>query len=92
MASRNANGKVTGLQFSPWNLLLILPLAILITPLYNFDKPRLFGLPFFYWSQLAFVLVGVGSVWVVYVKTRDVGTNPEPAQLAVDDLDEGAGK
>ena len=27
----------------------------LLTPLYNRLEPRLFGLPFFYWCQLAFV-------------------------------------
>ena len=61
----------SGLRWSNWNLLLLVPLAMLITPLINKDGPRLLGLPFFYWSQFAFVIVGVACVAVVYVKTRD---------------------
>lgn len=71
----------SGLRWSNWNLLLLVPLLMLITPLFNMDEPRLFGFPFFYWSQLVFVLVGVGSVALVYVKTKD-----EPDELAVADL------
>jgi hypothetical protein len=79
---------VTGFQFSPWNLLLVVPLLILVTPLFDFDKPRLFGMPFFYWFQLVFVIVGVLCVGVVYVMTKKVGVNPGPDKLTVDDLDE----
>lgn len=81
----------SGLRWSNWNLLLLLPLLMLITPWFNIDEPRLFGFPFFYWSQLVFVLVGVGSVALVYVKTKDepVRTD-EPDRLGVDDLDEGS--
>ena len=32
---------------------------MLITPWFNADEPRLFGMPFFYWIQFAFVPVGV---------------------------------
>jgi Protein of unknown function (DUF3311) len=78
-----------GLRFSPWNLMLLLPFLCLVTPWWNSIEPRLFGMPFFYWSQFAFVLVGVGSVAVVYVRTRD---EPVPeavaAQFDVDELDE----
>ena len=79
-----------GLRVNPWNLLLLVPFLMLITPLINFDQPRLFGMPFFYWSQFAFVLVGVGSVAVVYVRTRDE-QSPEAvsARFDVDELDEG---
>lgn len=63
------------LRFSPWNLLLLLPLTMLITAMYNFDSPRLFGMPFFYWFQFAFVFVGVACVAIVYVKTRHVSGN-----------------
>jgi hypothetical protein len=80
----------SGLRWSNWNLLLLVPLVMLITPLLNFDGPRLFGLPFFYWSQFAFVIVGVVSVGIVYVKTKNEPVNVvEPDQLSVDDLDEG---
>jgi Protein of unknown function (DUF3311) len=88
MSSAKSSRKVTGFQFSPWNFLLVVPLLILVTPLFNFDKPRLFGMPFFYWFQLAFVAVGVICVGIVYVMTKKVGINPGPDRLPVDDLDE----
>ena len=79
-----------GLRFSPWNLMLLVPFLTLVTPWWNSLEPRLFGMPFFYWSQFAFVLVGVGSVAVVYVRTRE---EPVPeivdTPFDVDDLDEG---
>ena len=61
------------LRFSAWNLLLLVPLLMLITAWYNQDGPRLFGMPFFYWYQFAFVFVGVASVAIVFRMTRHVG-------------------
>jgi hypothetical protein len=56
---------------SPWNWLLFLPIVIpLITPLFNRDEPRLFGFPTFYWLQLAFILLGVGTTTLVYQMTK----------------------
>ena len=79
-----------GLRLSPWDLLLLLPFLTLVTPWWNSLEPRLFGMPFFYWSQFAFVLVGVGSVAVVFLRTRDEpATEVAGASLDVDDLDEG---
>ncbi|MGH3830701.1 MAG: DUF3311 domain-containing protein [Pseudonocardiaceae bacterium] len=56
-------------RWSGWNLLLLVPLLVLVTPLYNSDKPRLFGFPFFYWFQFLFIPLGVICVAVVYLKT-----------------------
>jgi hypothetical protein len=81
----------TGLRWSNWNLLLIVPLLMLVTPWFNMDEPRLFGLPFFYWYQFAFVPLGVLAVGLVYVKTKDAPVvTGKPDKLGVDDLDEGA--
>jgi len=81
----------TGLRWSNWNLLLILPLLMLITPWFNIDEPRLFGLPFFYWYQFLFVPLGVLCVGLVYMKTKDAPVvSGKPDKLGVDDLDEGA--
>ncbi|MEV4637440.1 DUF3311 domain-containing protein [Actinoplanes sp. NPDC049548] len=56
---------------SPWNWLLIVPIVVpLLTPLFNHDKPRLFGFPAFYWVQFAFIILGVATTSVVYVMTR----------------------
>lgn len=68
--------------FSWWNLLLLVPLLMLITSWYNFDRPHLGGMPFFYWYQLAFVFVGVICVAIVYAKTKHLrgtrGSDPVP--------------
>jgi hypothetical protein len=56
---------------SPWNWLLVIPVVVpLITPLYNFDSPRLWGFPAFYWIQFAFILLGVVTTSIVYRMTR----------------------
>jgi Protein of unknown function (DUF3311) len=56
---------------SPWNWLLVLPIVLpVLTPIYNFDSPRLWGFPAFYWLQFAFILVGVATTSVVYQMTR----------------------
>jgi hypothetical protein len=74
---------------SPWNLLLLVPFLMLWTPWINHDAPRLFGMPFFYWIQFAFVPLGVVAVAVVYVKTRDDGPPAPGLPPDVDELDEG---
>ena len=62
---------------SPWNWLLLLPLLVtLYPPLYNRRTPELFGLPFFYWYQLAVVAVGVACTFAVYRATR-TGMRPD---------------
>lgn len=56
---------------SPWNWLLILPIVVpLLTFLFNRDKPRLAGFPFFYWAQFAFIILGVACTALVYLMTR----------------------
>lgn len=61
------------LRWSNWNLLLLVPLLGLVTPLYNSVEPRLFGFPFFYWLQFLSIPLGVLCVALVYVKTRNIG-------------------
>jgi hypothetical protein len=82
--------RVTGLVTSPWNLLLLVPLLMLVTPWFNHTDPKLAGLPFFYWFQFLFVIVGVGCVWIVYLATRRKPVVTVSAdELSIDDLDEG---
>jgi uncharacterized membrane protein len=53
------------------NWLILIPTVLpLLVPLYNRDTPRLFGLPFFYWYQLACVLLAIVVVTFVYVMTK----------------------
>ena len=46
-------------------------LVILWPPLYNKAEPTLFGIPFFYWFQLLWVLVSAVFTAVVYLMTRE---------------------
>ena len=56
---------------SPWNWLLVIPILVpLLTPLYNFESPRLWGFPAFYWIQLLFILLGVVTTSIVYQMTK----------------------
>jgi hypothetical protein len=87
MTSTPSQGR--GRRSAWWNLLLLLPLLLLIPGLYDFDQPRLFGMPAFYWIQLAFVVVSVISAGVVVQKmprNEPVRTD-RPNALTVDDLD-----
>jgi hypothetical protein len=80
----------SGFAFNPWNLLLLLPVLMLVTPWFNRVTPRIGGVPFFYWYQFAFVFVGVAAVWIVYLTTRkQPSRTDQPDRLSVDDLDEG---
>jgi hypothetical protein len=47
-------------------LLLIPYIGLLFVPFYNVREPVLFGFPFFYWYQLAFVPVTAFLTWIVY--------------------------
>ncbi len=47
--------------------LLLLPfLGLLYVPLYNRHDPVLFGFPFFYWYQLAWVPGGMLATWLAW--------------------------
>ena len=53
-------------------LILVIPfLVVLWVPSYNRLEPALGGVPFFYWYQLAWILIGAVLVLVVYlIETR----------------------
>lgn len=54
-----------------WYGLLALPFFGLCFPaVYARATPELFGIPFFYWYQLAWVLVTAALMAVVYVKVK----------------------
>ncbi|NJC69624.1 DUF3311 domain-containing protein [Planosporangium thailandense] len=59
---------------SPLYWLLLVPVVVpLLVPLFNADDPRLFGFPRFYWLQLAFIILGVGTTTLVYQLTKRRG-------------------
>jgi hypothetical protein len=76
----------SGLRWNSWNLLLVIPLLWLITPIYNRTGPELFGMPFFYWFQFAGIIVGVTCTSIVFFKTRN---KPAPGG---DDIDAGGSR
>jgi len=56
---------------SRWYLLLPAAIVIpLLTPLYNRSSPELWGLPFFYWCQMVFVVMGASVTAIVQLATR----------------------
>jgi hypothetical protein len=89
MPSAPHTSKASGLRWSNWNLLLLVPLLMLITPFFNIAKPAVFGMPFFYWYQFAFVPVGVLCVGLVFFMTKDEPVEHGPDHLDVGDLDAG---
>jgi hypothetical protein len=60
-----------GRAWSWWYLLMLLQFVpSLWVPLYNHVEPNLFGIPFFYWFQLALVFVGAAVTAIVYFATE----------------------
>jgi hypothetical protein len=49
-----------------WLLLLVPFIGLLWVPFYNFTEPSLFGFPFFYWYQFAWVPITSLLIWLVY--------------------------
>ena len=50
-------------------LFLVIFVATLTVPFFNRIGPTLFGFPFFYWYQLAWVPVTSFLLWLVYRRT-----------------------
>ena len=54
-----------------WNWLLLLPAIGLAFPaVYSRHAPELFGFPFFYWYQIAWILISALLTAVVYFATE----------------------
>jgi hypothetical protein len=54
-----------------WNWLLLVPFLALAFPvLYARQEPALWGLPFFYWYQFAWLFITVLITWIVYAAGR----------------------
>jgi hypothetical protein len=66
-----AQEEVGNPDWSPWVLLLIVPVVLPLVPaIYNRVSPELFGIPAFYWIQLLFVPMSAICTGIVYLKTR----------------------
>jgi len=52
-------------------LLLLLPfVGLLWVPFFNVTEPSLFGFPFFYWYQLAWVPLSSLITWYVWIGVK----------------------
>ena len=68
---RPTRGRARRLDANRWHWLLLIPIVIPLVPaLYNRMEPTLFGLPFFFWSQLAFAFLASAVITVVHLKVR----------------------
>jgi hypothetical protein len=57
--------------WSWWHLLLLVQfVGVLWPPFYNKAEPYLVGLPFFYWYQLLWVIIGAMLTAIVYFATE----------------------
>jgi Protein of unknown function (DUF3311) len=55
-------------RWHPARLLLILPfIAVLWVPFYNRTQPTLWSLPFYYWYQMLWILLGAVVIGLVYL-------------------------
>ena len=67
----SGRGVATSDRNHSWYWLFVLPFVFTLLPwIYNTDSPELFGMPFFYWYQMAWVPVTVVLTIVVYIKTK----------------------
>ena len=57
--------------WSWWYLLFLIQFVLVLwPPFYNLAEPSWIGIPFFYWYQLACVLVGAVLTAIVYFATE----------------------
>jgi hypothetical protein len=60
--------------WSWWYLLLLVQfVAVLWPPFYNRAEPYWIGMPFFYWYQLLWVIIGAALTAIVYLATEKQG-------------------
>lgn len=77
-SSRSLNEAGTGRQdqksagWSWWYLLFLIQfVAVLWPPFFNKAEPTLVGIPFFYWYQLLWVILGAILTAIVHFTTED---------------------
>jgi hypothetical protein len=56
-----------------WYLLFLVQLVVLWPPFYNQVEPAWMGIPFFYWYQLLWVVIGAVLTAAVYFATEKSG-------------------
>ncbi len=69
--STSGTPNVGAMKKRAWYALLVLPfIGTLFPQIYNRAEPALFGIPFFYWYQLAWVIVTSLLLGIVVIATR----------------------
>jgi len=66
-------------RYWPRLLFLVPVVAMMWVPSYNRVEPTLGGVPFFYWYQLAWILIGAGIVLLVFALDRRITHAPKTA-------------
>jgi len=56
-----------------YHLLLLVPFVVLWVPIYNRAEPSFEGIPFFYWYQMAWIVITVVLILFVYRLDRRNG-------------------
>ena len=81
MAGKGKRVRLT--RYWPRFLLIIPLLLVVYVPFYNRIEPKFADIPFFYWYQLAAILIGAAVVLAVYFLEMWVTrtTDPAPAEL-----------
>jgi Protein of unknown function (DUF3311) len=70
LAMNNTEKKRGG--WSWWYLLFVVQFAVALwPPLYNRAEPYLYGIPFFYWFQLLWVIVSAVFTAIVYFAVEE---------------------
>lgn len=60
--------KVTRKGFRPLYLLLLIPyVAMMWVPSYNRIEPEIWGIPFFYWYQMLWIVLGAAVMLPIYL-------------------------
>jgi hypothetical protein len=73
---RRKGANVGALRIGAYTLLLGECLVILVPSVYGRATPKLFGIPFFYWFQLLWIIVGMIVTGIAYllVQRADAAT------------------
>ena len=64
--SSGAAGPTRSARLFVYAMFLIVAIGALWVPLYNRAEPSLYGIPFFYWFQLVWILVTAASTAIAY--------------------------
>jgi hypothetical protein len=70
LSQRNADQQSEKPKWSWWYLLFVVQfIAVVWPPFYNKIEPSWAGIPFFYWYQLLWVIIGAVLTAIVYFAT-----------------------